>query len=102
MDWLLDVTRTIENKRLELEDTISELKVLLKPWFVFLLKNTSMHLLLTIIYYKMLCLYLLTRIVYILVFYDTEAVNPSNINTRNCQKKLYMHVKNNVTEIWLR
>ena len=34
---------------------------------------------------KMLCLYLLTRIVNILLFNDTQEVNPITVNMRNCQ-----------------
>ena len=42
---------------------------------------------------KMLCLYLLTRIVNILLPYDTQAVNTTSINTQNCKIQLSMHVK---------
>ena len=44
----------------------------------------------------MLVLYLLTRIVYILLFNHIEAVNPTHINMRNCQIQLSIHV--NITE----
>ena len=33
---------------------------------------------------KMLCLYLLTKIVYILLLNHIEAVNPTPVNIRNC------------------
>ena len=41
----------------------------------------------------MLCLYHLTRSVYILHFNPTLAVNPSPVNMRNCQKQLSIHVR---------
>jgi len=43
--------------------------------------------------FKMIYMYLLTRIVYILRCNHTIAVNPTRVNIRNCQMWLFIHVK---------
>ena len=45
----------------------------------------------------MLCLYILGLKDYILYFNHIKAVKPNSANIRNCQKYLFMHIKN-VTE----